>query len=360
MKNQDCVEWLKGKGHEELIKQCSPIMKKVFSSCLKAGDQQVLVIGDIGYDDCHVAPILSAAYYIAAKGLGLQATLVFQEPKIPGEFADMQVIEELDYLKKGNIVIANMSNKLGNLGDLGKSFRRHVKGKNHKFLSAAGLRGIPTAEINKVITSMDINYDKMRQEQEKLKQMLDEGERLRITTEKGTKLTVSIKGRNAIQNDGNYGKAGTGGNIPAGEVYIPPVEDSAEGVVVVDGSSRNSWGTEMIKEPIKLKFKAGRLVAIEGGDVAEKLEKSLAMGEQRAKFPERIRVLAELGIGMNPNADVVGTTIIDEKARGTCHIAIGSNYWFGGRNRTIVHFDQVIREPVVKIDGKRLILDNLH
>jgi len=78
----------------------------------------------------------------------------------------------------------------------------------------------------------------------------------------------------------------------------------------------------------------------------------LKWAEEHAKYAERVRKVAELGIGLNPKAKIIGATIIDEKVLGTAHVGIGSNYWFGGPIRTIIHLDQVFKNPLLKLDGE--------
>ena len=59
-------------------------------------------------------------------------------------------------------------------------------------------------------------------------------------------------------------------------------------------------------------------------------------------LPEGADIVAELGIGMNPNVEkVLGDSHLDENAIGTFHIAIGMNYLFGGKNKCPIHIDLV-------------------
>ena len=186
--------------------------------------------------------------------------------------------------------------------------------------------------------------------------LLDGAKKLKIITEKGTDLVMDIEGQNPISSSGNFTKPGTGGNMPAGEVYIAPIEDKTEGKVVIDASSRNRHKTELIRDPITINIKKGKISSITGGVEAGLLKESFEWAAAKAKYPERVSKICELGIGMNKSAKVIGTTIIDEKAYGTAHVAFGSNYWFGGTIKSIIHLDQVFRNPEIYADGKRIPL----
>ena len=165
---------------------------------------------------------------------------------------------------------------------------------------------------------------------------------------------MNIKGKKAVASLGDFKEEGSGGNIPVGEVFTPPKWKHAEGTIVIDGSSAWREGTQLIKTPITLKVEKDEIVDIQGGDEAKKLEGSLIWAYRRAKHPWGIRRIGEFGIGLNPNASVVGATIIDEKALGTAHFGIGSNYWFGGTIYAIIHYDQIVMRPTIKIDDKPL------
>ncbi|MBW2963806.1 aminopeptidase, partial [Candidatus Woesearchaeota archaeon] len=157
----------------------------------------------------------------------------------------------------------------------------------------------------------------------------------------------------ASTSTGLYNEPGRGGNIPTGEVFIPIRIRQAEGVLVVDVSARHKDGTLLLKKPLILTIKQGKVTKLEG-EGADLVEQTLAEAEQRAQFPERIRLIGEFGIGLNPDAEIVGSTIIDEKVKGTAHIAIGSNYWYGGQIKTIIHLDQVFKEPEILVDEEKL------
>ena len=160
--------------------------------------------------------------------------------------------------------------------------------------------------------------------------------------------------KNAISNDGSYSKPSSGGNLPVGEVYIAPRKDEVFGKVILDGSIKHRWGTYVVKSPVELDIERGQISEIKGGYEANLLRKSIKWAHNNSKFPWGVRRVGELGIGINPKAKIIGATIVDEKSLGTAHIGIGSNYWFGGSIYSIIHLDQIFRNPRIYVDGTRI------
>jgi aminopeptidase len=172
-----------------------------------------------------------------------------------------------------------------------------------------------------------------------------------ITTPLGTDLTFSIAGRQVAVDPGVARKPGYY-NLPSGECYVAPVETSANGTLVVD----KSFPGILIKTPIKLTFRDGRVIDIAGREEAERLLQVIREGEQKPNG-EGCRTIAELGIGTNPAARITGNVMTDEKVMGTIHIAIGHNAIapYGGQNKAPIHLDGVVGQPTLIVDGQVLI-----
>jgi len=67
------------------------------------------------------------------------------------------------------------------------------------------------------------------------------------------------------------------------------------------------------------------------------------------------RVLAELGIGLNHAIKARGHVMLDEKAGGTAHVAIGNNLGhYGGTNESTIHVDCIFSEPTLEVDGRHV------
>ncbi|MEG6573041.1 aminopeptidase [Caldibacillus debilis] len=173
--------------------------------------------------------------------------------------------------------------------------------------------------------------------------ILDQGSEVKII--KGqTRLTFSIEGRKSLKSTGIFRKRGESGNLPSGESYIAPLEDSANGTILVDGSIA---GVGVLSRPITLSIKNGKLEGASGPE-GKKLMELLGPGKGR--------ILAEFGIGTNKKARLSGNVLEDEKVFGTVHIAFGSNKPFGGTNEAGVHIDCVILNPEVWVDDQKLVL----
>lgn len=354
METLESLKWLREHSLYDLASKSALSLRKVFTPCLAAKNEKLLIVGDVGYENRNVAAVLSGAYYLAAEHLKLDAKLILQNVKSRGDASDEDVVRGLSELKTGNIIILNMSDKLGNIHDLGKSFRRWVSKKSHRFISAMSLGDLATSNIDLILKAIDVNYKPLQTQHEGIRKKIENAREIRVTTPAGTDLYYDKAGIKAIAADGNYTMPGSGGNLPAGEVYTPPNGKRIEGKVIVDGSSRTHEHTILIKNPIELTIKDGNIVEISGEEEAKQLEDSLKWAASVAKNPGNVRRICELGIGLNPNAQIMGAMIVDDKTLGTAHIGIGSNYWFGGNIYAIIHLDQVFKNPTVYLDGEIL------
>lgn len=172
--------------------------------------------------------------------------------------------------------------------------------------------------------------------------LLEKGSEVRIEKD-GETLTFNIEGRKGIPSTGIFREKGQSGNIPSGEAFIAPLENSANGSIIVDGSIAQLG---KVSDPIKLTLKEGRLMEAEGKQGTALLA---LLGEAEG------RLIAEFGIGTNPAARITGVVLEDEKVYGTIHIAFGSNKPFGGQTEAGVHIDCVVKEPTVWIDGQKIL-----
>jgi leucyl aminopeptidase (aminopeptidase T) len=215
---------------------------------------------------------------------------------------------------------------------------------------AATQRGVRIAGMSSLTEhafaeALPIDYPRLARAVAVIATALEGADICRLTSAAGTELTLRLGGRSAIADDGNLRNPGAFGNLPAGEAYIAPVESFSEGVIVCDGSLA---GYGLLAHPLTLHVSHGNLIEAQG-EGSDWLLTTLAAGGNRG------RVMAELGIGVNPGAQLTGISIVDEKTAGTAHIAFGTNTSFGGENAADVHIDAILREPSIDVDGTMLI-----
>lgn len=143
----------------------------------------------------------------------------------------------------------------------------------------------------------------------------------------GTDLTMSLAGRTGAVEDGHV-------NMPGGEVFYSPVEDSAEGVIEFSEFPAVYYGQEV--EGARFVFEAGRIV-----DATARAGEDFLI--DTLDTDEGARRLGELGIGCNPGIQrFMKNTAFDEKIDGTVHLAVGNSYTFtGGTNKSAIHWDIV-------------------
>jgi aminopeptidase len=175
------------------------------------------------------------------------------------------------------------------------------------------------------------------EEQGRLIGRLEEADEVRLVGPE-TDLTLSVGGRKFLNGDGRH-------NMPCGEVFTGPVEDSANGRVYF-GVPVAVGGREV--SGVRLRFEGGKVVEA-SAEKGEEYLRSMLDADEGSRF------LGEVGIGTNYGIPRATRNILfDEKLGGTVHLAIGQSYaQTGGKNQSSVHWDLIcdLRE------GGELLLD---
>jgi leucyl aminopeptidase (aminopeptidase T) len=215
---------------------------------------------------------------------------------------------------------------------------------------ANGARGatLPGITEDSMKRALLADYKGIEARTKKVSGLVNGRKTARVTTRLGTDITMSIEGRTCHDDTGIVTTPGSFSNLPAGEAYLAPVEGSAAGKMIIDGSCA---GVGMVNEPIIIEVVGGLATKITGGRGADLLL------EMVDKFGKEARNIAELGIGTNDAARLTGSILEDEKVMGTVHIALGDNISMGGKVSVPSHLDLIIKNPTLTIDGKDLIKD---
>ena len=214
----------------------------------------------------------------------------------------------------------------------------------------AGARGATLPGITEEVFTigLDADYDAIAAECAAMLERVGDAEEIRVTSPRGTDITFEIGDRSWREDTGIVHEPGAFSNLPAGEVFVSP--RSAEGTYVVDGTIRPHGRLE-----------DGRTVTfdVEDGfvtDVSDEAVRSDIEAAAEAVGRDAYN-LAELGIGTNIGVtDLVGSVLLDEKAGGTVHVAVGDDAGIGGDTDAPIHMDGIIREPTVYADGEAIEL----
>jgi leucyl aminopeptidase (aminopeptidase T) len=181
-----------------------------------------------------------------------------------------------------------------------------------------------------------------------LAEKLTHASHVRVTNPAGTHLTFSIEGRSGNSHCCLLDQPGFTA-VPNIEANISPVEGTAEGVLVVDGSIPY-YGVGVIEDPVVFVLEKGFVTDIQGGGQAAFIRDLLET--QNDHFVYNV---AQFAIGLNQACvDFTGEMLNDEGVNGTIHMGIGSSANLGGTVRAKTHFDAIICSPSVLLDGESI------
>ena len=215
-----------------------------------------------------------------------------------------------------------------------------VRVPNESFAQAAGMSLEATMAFFFASTLRD--WEEEAREYQRLRDMFQAGTQVRIVGH-DTDLSFSTAGRTYVVGDGHI-------NMPDGELYTAPVDDSAQGVISFEFPGTFAGQTIA---GIRLEFRDGEVVSAIADSGEEFLRRILAVDDGA-------RRIGEFGIGVNFGIDrFVGDILYDEKIGGTIHLALGRAYAeCGGTNQSALHWDIVkdLRsEGSIELDGRRVL-----
>lgn len=195
---------------------------------------------------------------------------------------------------------------------------------------------MPLFDATMLEGAMNVNWRALAKRTRDIVRVINKAEIIEIKTPNGTDIAFSKKGRKTESDTGLLTKPGSFGNLPAGEVYLAPLEDTANGKLVLE------WAPTMpLKSPLTLIVKNGFVDEILGDEeYAAYLKAKISEQKENAN-------IAELGIGTNDMAKRPDNILESEKILGTIHIALGDNSSFGGNVSTPFHQDFVFFRPTV-------------
>ena len=300
----------------------------VLETCMAVKPGEVVLI----ITDTATHPSIASALYERAVELGCDPILMTMEPRgVHGQEPPPAVAEAM---AAADVVLAPTSKSL-----------THTQARIN-----ANKAGVRTATLPGITLDMmesggiSADFLAIRDTGFDLKSRLDSVNEVWITTDLGTDIVFNVKGCEWMVDHGICHEPGSSSNLPAGEVFVAP--KSGNGVFVVDGSMS---GLGILNSPLTIKIEDGQATDITGESSGKLIEMIDSVGPPG-------RNLAELGIGINPEAHLIGNVLEDEKVAGTVHVALGDNSAFGGDVVAGIHLDGIITGPTVYLDGEPMQL----
>jgi leucyl aminopeptidase (aminopeptidase T) len=214
--------------------------------------------------------------------------------------------------------------------------------------------GISESELAKLFwDGLNVDYAKMQATGEELQKILSSAREVHLTNANGTDLKLRIEKRPVYVSDGvlTPEKQKKGGPacqmwLPAGEVYVSPVPDTAEGKVVIDRYFHEGKPIE----GLTLTVKGGKVTAIEAKAGAERL---LAQYKAAGAGKDRLSIL---DIGINPNVRIpANSKVLTYMPAGMITIGTGNDTWAGGDNTADFGLAGFLPKCTLKVDGRVIV-----
>lgn len=186
--------------------------------------------------------------------------------------------------------------------------------------------------------------EKVRKNTEELAGRLTEAQEVKITSDYGTDITMSVKGRTGIP----LSPLSQSPIIVVpdyAEAAIAPVEGTTNGLLVIDASVQG-WNY-LLREPLRLTVRKGRVTDVSGNEDEVRRLKEILLRDENAS-----NCAAELGIG---TCHLVAVPLLglvsDYGALGNVHVAVGRNNDIGGQTLSAIHLDLCMTKTRVELDG---------
>jgi leucyl aminopeptidase (aminopeptidase T) len=306
--------------------------RNVVEHCLSIQTGEVVSIVTDSADPDRIE--IARAFWEEARAKGAEVILAEMLPRKNSGEEPVAPIAQL--MAESNVVLCPTTKSLS-----------HTQARRSASARGARIASLPTITKEMAVRCLTANYESIAALTKRVAAKLSRGSKFKVESALGTSLRLERQGRSVGADTGLLTKRGDFGNLPAGEAFFAPMEGTANGKIVFDGSVADLG---KLAEPIELQVEDGIARIQSSSAAAQELERYLS-----AHGPDAYNI-AELGIGTNDRAIVSGDTLEDEKVLGTVHIALGNNAGMGGTVNVPIHLDGVIRSATLYVDGE-LMLD---
>ena len=190
--------------------------------------------------------------------------------------------------------------------------------------------------------SLTADYREVSARMKKASKYLVNAKAVEITSELGTDLRLITKKRPwVMDDDGLCFKKGTFTTLPAGELFVAPVEHMTKGKLVIDG-----YFEQELEKPVELEITRG---------VAVKIRRARFLKKLLDEHGKKLVTVSKLGIGFNPNTLLTTEPYVARKREGAVSLGFGGNASFGGRINLPLNLTCVLNNATLAADGKTIV-----
>ncbi|MFB6174253.1 MAG: aminopeptidase [Halobacteriales archaeon] len=194
------------------------------------------------------------------------------------------------------------------------------------------------------------DYEGMAPHCEAMAGKFGDAEEARVTSPQGTDATFDLSGRGGNAHTGIVEDDGEFTALVHIEANVSPVEGTAEGRLVFDGAVPN-LDVGVLEEDLVMEVADGAVTSVEGGSAADRIRRAWAEHDDPAVY-----TIAQLAVGMNPECrEFTGQFSNDHGRYGNVHVGIGTSSNLGGETTAPVHFDAMMAEPTLELDGETVL-----
>ena len=315
--------------------------KKLIATCISLDKGEELVI----FCDSTRSDLANACVRAASEAKARSSVFLITEAERPIQGLSEVMARAMEEADAALIMLSHRREET--------EFRRQIIAYSRKRpIRVANMPGVKRTHFEKCL---NISYHDLAITTERVAVALMKTKKVEILTKAGTQIEIPLGGWGSRVGEASTGlltEPGLWGNLPAGEAFVMPMPRKANGTIVVDGSIPNL----VIEQPLTITLQKGRATDIQPRKCKEYrlLSRSFKEGGPNST------ILIEFGIGTNDQIkSIEGSTIRDEKVKGTVHFGFGSNVGFGGSIKAGNHDDLVVLNPTVLLDGVPLI-ENSH
>lgn len=277
-------------------------LKTVRDLALVRPGENVLILADTAINWDMISSLASAAY-----SLGAETSIMIYETR---EEVDLEPPKSVAEAMRASDVIISLP----------LMYILHTRAYYNAMSSGARILELTGMDPDMMIRLIGrVDYEKMCELGERLTELTKRARRIVIKSSSGTNLSFeNDPSRPVFHNDGVLREKGVYKPL-GGQISWAPVEDSIEGVIVADTFIWPPQEIGLLRSPVKISIREGRITKIEGGVEARIFEKWLErLGDEKMYY------VAHASWGFHPNARLRGIPLEDERLYAGFEFGFGS------------------------------------